>query len=128
GLLKFRGRRLIDPVFGPTENVIANVTAINPADLIFTTDLQPGELQIYLHYPGFDNFNFDAQNESFAWLAARKGIHVELERDPTARHLNPYFRPNERSVFDWMGPRLPPPAPVEPLVEPPVEPAATSKE
>ena len=45
----------------------------NPADLLFTTDLRPGELAIYVNYPGRDNWNFDAQAESFAWLAAAEG-------------------------------------------------------
>ena len=28
--------------------------------------------------PGRDNYNFDAQDQSFAWLAARRGVAVEL--------------------------------------------------
>ena len=50
----------------------------NPADLLFSTDLRPGELAMYVHYPGRGEWNFDAQDQSFAWLAAQRGIAVTL--------------------------------------------------
>ena len=50
------------------------------------TGLQPGELALYVNYPGRDNYNFDAHAQSFAWLAARPGIAVELAEIPTGGH------------------------------------------
>ncbi|MDB5349493.1 MAG: enterochelin esterase-like enzyme [Planctomycetota bacterium] len=111
GLRQVRARRYIEPVFGddiPTVN--AGITAINPANLLFQSGIQPGELAIYLHYAGRDGYNFDAQNQSFAWLAARSGISVTMASDPSANHNLRYFRQNHHAVFCWLGQHLLPPA------------------
>jgi S-formylglutathione hydrolase FrmB len=111
GLRKVRARKSIEPVFGEGEAVPSRITRTNPADLIFSTDLQPGQLSIYVNYPGRDNFNFDAQAESFQWLAAQKGVEVTLVRDPKATHGLSYFRNNMRPAFIWLGQHLLAPAP-----------------
>jgi S-formylglutathione hydrolase FrmB len=106
GLMRVRARRFMEPVFGGGDAVADRIRRANPADLIFSTDLQPGELAIYVNYPGRDNFNFDAQAESFQWLAARKGIEITLVRDPEAKHRLSYFRDNMRPAFQWLGQHL----------------------
>ena len=83
----------------------------NPADLIWSTNLQPGELAIYVSYPGRDNFNFDAQAESFQWVADQRGIEVTVVRDPGETHRLSYFRDNQRPALIWLGQHLLPPAP-----------------
>jgi S-formylglutathione hydrolase FrmB len=106
GLMRVRARKFMEPVFGEGEAAAAQIIRTNPADLIFSTDLQPGQLAIYISYPGRDNFNFDAQAESFGWLAAQKGIEVTLACDPHATHRLPYFRNNMRPAFIWLGQHL----------------------
>lgn len=67
-----------------------------------TTNLLPGELAIYINYPGHDNFNFDAQAESFRWVANQRGIEVTTVRDPNQTHQPSYFRQNQHSAyFGW---------------------------
>ena len=68
-----------------------------------TTDLRPGELAIYINYPGRDNYNFDAQDQSFAWLAARRGIAVDLIEIPGAQHNLCYIQRAEPPAFLWLG-------------------------
>jgi S-formylglutathione hydrolase FrmB len=109
GLRKTRARRYIEPVFGSGPDVTPQIASINPADLLFTTDLQPGELPIYLNYPGRDNWNFDAQAESFAWLASQRGVAVTLEKVPFAQHGLFYFATQHRPAFEWLAPHLLPP-------------------
>jgi S-formylglutathione hydrolase FrmB len=109
GLMKVRARRFLSPVFGEGEAAAARITQTNPADLIVTTNLQPGELAIYVNYPGRDNFNFDAQDESFEWVAAQRGIAVTLVRDPGATHSLPYIRTNSGPALIWLGQHLLPP-------------------
>jgi hypothetical protein len=60
--------------------------------------------------PGRGQWNFDAQDESFGWLAAQKGIAVTLVRDPDATHSVRYFRDNLRRALIWLGGHRPPPA------------------
>jgi S-formylglutathione hydrolase FrmB len=111
GLLPVRARRFISPVFGEGDAAATRISDTNPADKLFSTDLQPGQLAIYVNYPGRDNFNFDAQGESFQWLAARRGINVTMVRDPKATHSVRYLRDNFPSAFIWLGQHLLPPIP-----------------
>ena len=106
---RVRAQKFLEPVFGQGDAVARMITTTNPADLLWSTNLQPGELAIYVSYPGRDNFNFDAQAESFQWLAAQKGIEVTLVRDPGRTHRLSYFRNNLRPAFYWLGQHLLPP-------------------
>jgi poly(3-hydroxybutyrate) depolymerase len=109
GLLRRRARRYFEPVYGAGPDVIAKIARDNPADLLYSTDLQPGELAMYVNYPGRDNYNFDAQDQSFAWLAAQRGIAVELAEVPCGRHNLAYFELAEPPAYLWLGRHLLPP-------------------
>ena len=109
GLVRVRARRFMEPVFGRGNAVAAQIIRTNPADLISSTNLQPNELAIYVSYPGRDNFNFDAQAESFQWVANQRGIEVTAVRDRNERHRSSYFRDNQRAALIWLGQRLLPP-------------------
>jgi S-formylglutathione hydrolase FrmB len=109
GLRRTRASKYVAPVFGEGPDVLDRIKATNPADLLFSTNLQPGELAMYVNYPARDNYNFDAQDESFAWLAAQKGVSVELERVPCGRHNLHYLKPQHIPAFLWLGRHLLPP-------------------
>ncbi len=100
----------MDPAFGAGD-IVPLLTQTNPADRLFTSDLRPGQLAIYASYGGRDNFNFDAQVESFAWLAASRGIDVTLDRDPTGTHSFRYLRANLQRALIWLGQHILPPTP-----------------
>ena len=110
GFLRRYVRTYLGPVYGDGPDVIAKVSRDNPADLLGSTDLRPGELAIYIHYPGRDNYNFDAQDQSFAWLAARRGVAVELSQIPRGRHNLPYIEKAEPPAYLWLGRQILPPA------------------
>jgi hypothetical protein len=95
---------------------VTRIIQTNPADLIFSTDLRPGELDIYLHYGCRDEYNFDAQNQSFAWLAALKGVPVTTAADPHGNHGIVYFRDNIPHGFLWLGQHLLPPVALAPTI------------
>ena len=101
----------MDPAFGDGD-IVPLLTQTNPADRLFTSDILPGQLAIYANYGGRDNFNFDAQVESFAWLAATRGIAVTLDRDPTGTHSFRYLRANLQRALLWLGQHILPPTPV----------------
>jgi S-formylglutathione hydrolase FrmB len=106
GILRVRARKFMAPVFGKGDTAVERIMSTNPADLIFSTDLRPGDLFMYVNYPGRDNFNFDAQAESFCWLAAQNGIEVTSVCDPRGTHSLAYFRNNIRPLFLWVGRHL----------------------
>ncbi len=111
GLAHSRARKYIQPVYGKGDDVINDLTRDNPADLLFTTNLQPGELSIYVNYPGNDNWNFDAQAQSFTWLAAQKGVEVTQVKVPKAQHSLRYFRSQQRPAYEWLSHHILPPVP-----------------
>ena len=111
GLVRRQVKTFLRPVYGDEPGVIARLRRDNPANLLASTDLQPGELALYVGFPGRDEYNFDAHDESFAWLAGRRGVAVTLVRDPEAGHDLPYFESAERPALLWIGRQLLPPAP-----------------
>jgi Putative esterase len=111
GLLRRKVKTFLEPVYGTGSGVITKITRDNPADLLASTDLRPGELSMYVAYPGRDNYNFDAQDRSFAWLAGLRGVDVPLVRDPKGHHNLPYFEAAVRLAYDWIGRQVLPPTP-----------------
>jgi hypothetical protein len=71
--------------------------------------LQPGELNIYMRIAGRDNFNFDAQMDSFIWLARQRGIAIESYKDPNEYHSSRYCTEMQRRAYDWLASRIAPP-------------------
>ena len=92
GLLRMRVKTFLEPIYGPGSDMLDKVACDNPADLLASTNLRPGELSIYVNYPSRDNYNFDAQDQSFVWLAAKRGVAVDVTIDPRGRHNLPYIR------------------------------------
>jgi S-formylglutathione hydrolase FrmB len=123
-LVRLRARRFMAPVFGEGDAVAARIAQTNPADKLFTTDLQPGQLDIYINYGTRDNFNFDAQGKSFAWLAAGKGITVTMVCDSGANHSLRHLRANFPPTLIWLGHHILPPDP-DPDPEPELAPTTT---
>ena len=61
---------------------------------------------MYVAYAGFDEFNLDAQAESFLYMAKTRGIRVDCAFDRWGHH-------NQRTAFrllpgtlDWIGQQL----------------------
>jgi poly(3-hydroxybutyrate) depolymerase len=119
GLQVTRARKYIEPVFGAGPDVVDRIIQVNPADLIFRTGLQPGELAMYVNYGGQDEYNFDAHAQSFAWLASQRGVDVTLECDPGGRHNLAYFRANHPPAYRWLACHLLPPLDLAPQPPPP---------
>ncbi len=109
GLYRIRAKRFMAPVFGDGD-ILPELAQTNPADRLLASDLQPGQLAIYANYGGRDNFNFDAQVESFAWIAATRGIAVTLDRDPQGTHSLRYLRDNMERMLLWLGKHILPPS------------------
>jgi hypothetical protein len=110
GLQRTRARKYIEPVFGSGPDVLARMAQVNPADEIFSTALRPCQLAIYVNFPGRDNFNFDAQGESFAWLAGLNGVAVTVHRAECSRHSRSYFAANHIPAYQWLACHLLPPS------------------
>ena len=108
-LVRRRAKAFFEPVYGTGPAVGGKVARDNPYDVLSTTDLRPGELAIYINYPSRDNYNFDAQDQSFAWLAARRGVAIDVAEIPKAEHNLGYIQRAEPPAFLWVGRHTRPP-------------------
>jgi hypothetical protein len=70
--------------------------------------VQNGELAMYIAYGGKDEFNIDAQVESFLWVARERGIQVSVAYDPRGRHDVSTGRKFFPGFRDWLAQRLAP--------------------
>ena len=81
------------------------VTRDNPADVLAATDIRPGEL-IHVNYPSDDNYDFNAQDQSFLWLAGRRGLAVDVKVVPGAQHNLAYIEREVPSTCQWLANHL----------------------
>jgi pimeloyl-ACP methyl ester carboxylesterase len=106
GLVRVPVGVFLTPVFGDDAATLGRIAQENPADLLFTTDLERGELAMYVDFGGRDNINLDAQGASFAWLAIQKGLDVTVVVDPEATHSNKYIRAAHKRAYAWLSRQL----------------------
>jgi S-formylglutathione hydrolase FrmB len=115
GLVKIRLKRVIDPLFGRGPEALASVSRENPIEMIDHYGLRPGVLDMYVAYGGRDQFNIDAQVESFLYRACRqRGLAVGVGYDPTGKHNAATAKRLAPGAFRWLAPRLAPFAPPTP--------------
>ncbi|WP_020470538.1 alpha/beta hydrolase [Zavarzinella formosa] len=106
GLIKVKQQQVIAPVFGEGPDTIKKVSAENPAEMLFTHDIKPGEFQMFAGYGSDDEFNFDAGVQSFAYLAKQRGIDVTTYEVKGGRHNRETGYKMMQPFADWVLPRL----------------------
>jgi S-formylglutathione hydrolase FrmB len=111
GLITIRLRQVIDPLFGRGPEALESVSRENPIEMVDRLGLREGQLAMYVAYGGKDEFNIDAQVESFLYLARCRGITVTVGYDPRGRHNVSTATKLFPGIVDWLGPRLAPFAP-----------------
>jgi S-formylglutathione hydrolase FrmB len=107
-LFTLRFDLLFGPLFGHDDAALAGVSAINPLELMEANDLRDGELDLYVAYGGKDEFNIEAQVESFLWCAARRGVTVTADFDPRGRHDLASARRQLPAALKWAREHFPP--------------------
>jgi S-formylglutathione hydrolase FrmB len=111
GVVTIRLKKVIDPLFGRGPEALAAVSHENPIEMLDHLDIPNGLLDTFVGYGGKDEFNLDAQIESFLYRARQRGLCVTVAYDPKGRH-NPS---TARKLFDpmvaWLAPRLAPYSP-----------------
>jgi S-formylglutathione hydrolase FrmB len=81
-----RLKDVIGPIFDIGPNTAYEVAQENPIEMIDRLNLQEGELAMFIGYGRFDQFNIDAQVESFLYRAKERGLTVDTAYDPWGRH------------------------------------------
>jgi hypothetical protein len=112
GVITIRVRAVVYPLYGRhNPDTMAQVSENNPIEMLDTLDVKPGEFELYAAYGGKDEFNLDAQVESFLHRAHEKGIAVGVGYDPKGRHDTKTELKLLPGLLEWLAPRLAPYAP-----------------
>jgi S-formylglutathione hydrolase FrmB len=114
GVVAIRLKRVFDPLFDRRDPaVVEQVSAANPIEMLVRYDIKPGELQMCVAYGGEDQFNIDAQVESFLYVAKERGLCVHVCYDPAGKHDAETAQRLFPCVQKWLATRLKPYAPAE---------------
>ncbi len=108
GLVKVPWRRLVQPLYGHGNQVVAQMSRDNPIEMLDAYDLQPGELDMLVAYGGKDQFNIDAQVESFVYRSREKNLDITVIFDPRGRHDTATALRFLPGAVEWLAPRLQP--------------------
>lgn len=112
GLVKIRLRSFIYPQYGRGNPDTARLVASNsPIELLDVYDIGPGFAEFYVSYGGQDQFNIDAQVESFLYRAKQMGIDVGVSYLPDGKHNQATAMKMVPDLIEWLRPRLEPYAP-----------------
>lgn len=108
GVVRVPLAKMVYPLFGDGPDVIAQLSAINPIELLDACDVRPGELAMFVAYGGKDEFNLDAQIDSFLYLARQRGLTVGVAYDPRGHHNIRTAREFAPDVVRWLAAELAP--------------------
>src|SRR5260370_4540008 len=111
GLGNVRVRNVIGPLWGIDEEALEDIGQVNPIELIDKTRLRDGELAMYVAYAGKDDYNIDAQVESFLYLAKYRGLSSGVGQAPNGRHDATTAQQLMPGIIKWLGPVLAPYSP-----------------
>jgi hypothetical protein len=112
GVVTIRLKRMVNPLYGRNNPcVLSEVIAANPIELLDICNVKPGDVEMYVAYAGKDEFNLDAQAESFLFRAQQKGIPVGVGYEPNGRHNMKTALKLLPGMLDWLHERLAPYSP-----------------
>jgi pimeloyl-ACP methyl ester carboxylesterase len=111
GLYKVRINDLLYPLYGKGLEALLATSRENPIEMIDRYGLRPGQLDLFVAYGGEDEFNLDAQVESFLHFAQCRGLFVGVAYDPKGRHDQATAVRLFPHIISWLGPLLAPYSP-----------------
>jgi hypothetical protein len=105
-LIVVRQGQLSVPLFGSDRDAIWKIAAENPVEMLDRYDICPGEFDMFIGYAGRDEFNIDAQVESFLHVARQRGLTIEVAYEPRGHHTFATGRRLFPDFVRWLGPLL----------------------
>ncbi len=111
GLVKVRANRFVGPIFGRGPEAVSGMSRENPIEMLVRYGVRPGELEMYVGYGAEDQFNIDAQVESFLYLARCMGLTVGVGYDKDGGHELATAERLLPGIVEWLAPRIAPYSP-----------------
>lgn len=113
GVITIRMRHVLTPLYGRNNpDTAAEISRENPIEMLDLYNVQPGQIEMYIAYAGRDQFNIDAQVESFLYRARQRGLCVGVGYAPKGRHDRATAFQLMPGLFEWLAPRLAPYPPI----------------
>jgi S-formylglutathione hydrolase FrmB len=113
GVITIRARQVIGPLYDrDNPRILEEISRDNPIEMLDAYNVQPGQFALYIAYAGKDQFNIDAQVESFLYVARRRGLDVAVAYDPDGHHDRPTAYRLMPGILRWLGCQLAPFGPV----------------
>lgn len=111
GVVTIRLKNVVKPLYGLGPDTVAEMSRENPIEMLDTYNVQEGDLRMYVAYGGRDQFNLDAQVESFLYRAREKGLTVTVGYDPNGKHDRATAKRLFPDIITWSAPLLAPYSP-----------------
>lgn len=108
GLVRVPFCRLVHPLYGHGPKVVAQISRDNPIELLENSGLKDGDVAMLVASVGRDEFNIDAQVDSFLYRAHQLGLGVDLLYNAKGRHNLASARSFLPEIEDWISQRLAP--------------------
>lgn len=99
---------MLNPLFHRSPDTVNRLSLENPTEMIIRGELKPDDLDLYVGYGHRDEFNLDAQVESFLHVAREYGVEVAVEYDPRGRHNTDTALRLIPGIIDWLAPLVAP--------------------
>lgn len=110
--IPFRLRAIVNPLYSRRNpETLPAIIRNNPVEMLDLYDVPPGLLEMHVAYGDKDQFNIDAQIESFLFVAHRRGIEVDVDFLPNGKHNRRTAQEFMPGLIAWLAPRLAPFAP-----------------
>lgn len=107
GPLVLRQWQVIKPLFHKGTDLLAKISSENPLEMLYTYDVRPGELNMFAGYGTRDQFNADAQVDSFTYFARSRGLDVTVCRIPDGKHNMDTAVAMFPFIVAWLNPLVP---------------------
>lgn len=107
GLIPIRQRNVILPLYGRIDPSLADkASRDNPIEMLDSRNVQDGQFAMYIAYGGLDEFNIDAQVESFLHRAGQRGLTIKVDYDRFGRHSRTTASKFVPSLLCWLNEQL----------------------
>ncbi|NBU76150.1 MAG: hypothetical protein EBS30_13200 [Planctomycetes bacterium] len=98
---------LLNPLVSRQNSLaIDYVSSENPYELLDTLDIKPNDLGMFAAYGTLDQFNMDAQVESFAYRARQRGLEMTVIKQKGGRHDGRAAISFVPDMIAWLNQRL----------------------
>jgi S-formylglutathione hydrolase FrmB len=94
------------PAWGRPPEALDRMSEENPYELVDRFDIRDGQFDLFVAYGGQDEYNVDAQVESFLYKAKQRRLNVWVRYNPDGHHATQYVNECMPDVLGAVGARI----------------------